>query len=434
MFGCLVPSISVYAVGDSWSSGQSYTYFENHFDDINTRLNGVIINQNQLRESFEDYLEEYRDNYNIPSGTSSNTWIGDNISGTYQNGSVGVSDLGFSQTFRQAMRDWCNAYIQTNTGYYYAYTWSTADYSLHFNDQNEFHAFISFVDEHDEDYHVLFNNMANLFILVPNDTFNGLIYYRTVNSIFYDCYIKKDWADVTNVTYNRYSYNSNSQTYIQNNDTSEWPAGFYFPLLKDIGINAPTDNMNWHEVNLNKVCYQVYKSLDALKNGSEGIQDYYVTDSYNSTISGSYNTTTSNIENTISSNNVNNYINNYYVENGEYPTPTQINIYINNYTGGSGGSGDGDDDDNNNNIWDFLDSIGDFLGHLISSLGEVLSGILSLLTDVIDLFIGENGLPNIFSQLVTYFLGFLPQEFLRLIELFVVCVLIVGIIKLIRGS
>ena len=126
MFGCLAPSISAYAVGDSWSSAQSYTYFQNNFDDINSRLNGVIINQNGLREDFEDFVDEYRNNYNIPSGTSSSTWIADNISGTYQNGSSGVSDLSFSQTFRQAMRDWCNAYLDANTGFKYGYTWPSA--------------------------------------------------------------------------------------------------------------------------------------------------------------------------------------------------------------------------------------------------------------------------------------------------------------------
>lgn len=441
MFGCLAPSISSHASGDVWSSGESYTYFQNHFEDINTRLNGVIINQNGLREDFEDFVDEYRDNYNIPSGTSSSTWIGDNITGNYQNGSSGNADLSFSSTFRQSMRDWCNAYLEANTGYWYAYSFGSADYISYFGSQDAYHQFVDILNSALSngqqvivDKYGIYDAPRGIAVLP-----SGTLFYKTsyVNSTnMYGTTPSYNWND-TIMPDKVYTWSSSAAQYTEGTP-SNW-YNYYVYFAKELSTPLPSSNGTAYNccVSVNRSTYIIYKNKDSLQNGSEGIQDYYVTDSYNSSINGSYNTTTSNVENTINSNNVNNYINNYYVENGNYPSPNQINIYINqhiNEGSGGGGSGGDNDDDNNNNIWDFLNGIGEFLGNLISSLGEVLTGILSLLTDVIDLFIGEDGLPNIFSQLVSYYLGFLPQEFLSLIELFVVCVLIVGIIKLIRGS
>lgn len=433
MFGCLVPSISVYAVGDSWTPAQSYTYFQNQFDDINTRLNGIIINQNNLEQDFEDFLQEYRDNYNISSGTSSSTWIGDNINGTYQNGSSGVSDLSFSQTFRQAMRDWINAYIQTNTGFTYVWSTGSSAFLNGINNQTQFHEFLDLLNDNSDKLALAYNGAPYVWIaqqdlqLVRSSKINGT--YQNVN-VYYN------WESA-NSLFDKYTWNSNSQTY-ELTDQGVSPGNQRCVRLSP---NEAEQTSYTPIVQLNAGQLIMYNTFDSMKAGTEGVQEYYVTDSYNSSISGSYNTTTNNIENTIGSNNINNYINNYYVENGKYPTSGEVNVYITNNINNGGGNNNGggddnnnNDDDNNNNIWDFLGSIGDFLGHLISSLGSVLSGILSLLTDVIDLFIGEDGIPNVFSQLVSYYLSFLPTEFLRLIELFVVCSLIIGVIKLIRGS
>lgn len=49
------------------------------------------------------------------------------------------------------------------------------------------------------------------------------------------------------------------------------------------------------------------------------------------------------------------------------------------------------------------------------------------------MFIGENGLPNVIGQLISYFLPFLPDWVPTLIGLSVVLALILGVIKLIRG-
>ena len=280
MFGCLVPSISAYAVGDSWSSGQSYTYFQNNFDDINTRLNGVIINQNQLRESFEDFLEEYRDDYNIPSGTSNSTWIGDNISGTYQNGSSGVSDLAFSETFRQAMRDWCNTYIETNTGFVYGFSSSSAQYLQQFSDQDKFHAWLDVLNANQGKI-IITSSSSSLRVLDGNVQFVADSYESSYGSYNTSLYVNWQQSDIS---YTEYVWNGSTyvSTEYSNFGSGRINVSKIVPMSSGL-ISFYSPNL----VSLNTLQVQLYKSTDAMRNGTEGVQDYYVTDSYNSSISGS---------------------------------------------------------------------------------------------------------------------------------------------------
>lgn len=434
MFGCLVPSISVHASGDVWSSGESYNYFQNHFEDINTRLNGVIINQNGLREDFEDFVDEYRDNYNISSGTSSSTWIGDNISGTYQNGSSGVADLGFSETFRQAMRDWCNTYLEANVGYYYGYSFNGANFLNTFDSQDHYHAFLDVLNNNNGKVILYSRNTDTIYVI--NDS-NIQILLKSIDNNFNYLNVAPTWnwseqiGDSSNYIVSVYNWSSSGNTYSSSN--SYLSSGRQWTLRGDANNGYINIAQNFI-ISLNTTKYIVYKSIDSLKNGSEGIQSYYTTGSYNSTISGSYNTTTSEVQNTIDSNNVNNYINNYYVENGEYPTPTQINIYINNYDGDDNGGGSGgSDDDSNNPDWDFgfLGTIGEFLAELISGLGEIVGGILSAITSIISSL--REGIPNTIGLFMEWFFPFLPTEIVALIELSILCAVILGVVRLIRG-
>lgn len=424
-----VPQISVFAVGDTWSSAQSYTYFENHFDDINTRLNGVIINQNNLERDFEDFLEEYRDNYNIPNGTSETTWIGDNISGSYQNGDTGVSDIGISQSLRQAMRDWCNAYLEANTGYYYGYTYNSSMYLSKFgNNQAQYHAFLDLLSDNEDKTIVTISlyGVNSVFIFSDNPILYVADSYSTSYNV-YNTYCYYNWNN-NSLSAEWYQYDTTNEVYTKSSDTTLDRR--LFNTRASLNTTYIGDN---NIVSFNTKQIMLYKSYQAMQNGSEGIQDYYVTDSYNSSISGSYNTTTSNIENTIGSNNVNNYINNYYVENGKYPSTQDINIYITNNINGGGNNNGGGDDTGGGSNWDFsfLGTIGSFLSELISGLGEIIGGILSALTSIITSF--REGFPNVIGSLLEYFLPFLPEEIITLISLSILFAIILGIVKIIRG-
>lgn len=429
MFGCFAPSITAYAVGDSWTSAKSYTYFENHFEDINTRLNGVIINQSRLLESFEDYLQEYRDNYNIPSGTSTQTWIGDNISGSYQNGSSGVADLSFSQTFRQAMRDWCDTYLEANTGFKYVYSFGSADMISRFDTQTQYHAFLNVLQQNEGKFIFGFASQNGYFCVLDDCLLVSQSYDSTHNVYKVKPYV--NWS-LTN-SYTLYQWNSQAGEYqVTQNYTDNGSPSMAMSYSTPFYYGAS------YCINTNRTQFIMYNSVDSMRNGSEGIQDYYtVQDSYNSIIDGSYNTTTNNISNTLNDSDVNNYINNYYVENGSYPTPNQINVYITNNidngSGGSGGSGDNGSGDNDGPNWDFgfLGTIGEFLAELISGLGEIVGGILSAITSIVSSL--REGIPNTIGLFLEWFFPFLPNEIVALIELSILCAVVLGVVRLIRG-
>ena len=189
-------------------------------------------------------------------------------------------------------------------------------------------------------------------------------------------------------------------------------------------------------------------TVEDMKNGSVGLQSYYVTDSYNTEhTTDSFNTTVSNIENSVNYQDVNNYVNNYYIQNTTYPSSQDVYNYINNYDGSGGGScggdsGSGSDDkeDDDGFDWGWLKSIGDFIKGLLNALSAVVSGILDVLTSIIDLFIGTDngdgtrtgGLPNIIGQLIAYFMPFLPSWVGTLIGFSIVLAVIIGVIRFLR--
>lgn len=183
----------------------------------------------------------------------------------------------------------------------------------------------------------------------------------------------------------------------------------------------------------------VWDSLNAMKNGSVGRKGYYISDSYNNNISGSYNTFDSSNSNNVSYGDVTNYINNYYNQNGEYPTQPVINIYINNNiptgdggggsAGGSGGGSGGSGSDSS--IWDFLSRLGEVLSGLISNLGNMLTSLIESIVTIINDVVGK--IPTVFNGLLEIVYGGLPEEIRALIVLGITTMVIYGIIKVIRG-
>lgn len=451
---CLVSPLPVYAVGNSWSDLAKSSYFDNHFGQINNKLNGVLYNTDDIKQSFDNFLDEYRSNNNI-SGSNSQ-FIADNMTINYQEGDSGDSDVSISQTLREVSRQWSDTY-KSSLGFDYFYTFSSALYNGYFTG-DKLTSFIYFVDSHDEDYWVLFSTRDNnAFVLIPKENADNFV-IRSYNQSYplYDCFWYKGTTQLSNVVCNKYLYNEQSSSWVETQNTiTLFQTNQAYPFLQYAGvINENINTVGYAPVTLNSQAVLVYKNVNSLINGNHGEQDYYVSDSYNSAISGSYNTTTNEIDNSVTSTDVNTYISNYYTDNGSYPTPNQITIYINNYVPSTpepsptptppiddGGGGDGG---NSPSIWDLLQKVVDFLSRiigliasflagLVDSLGDVVEGIINILETITNLFIGENGLPNVFSQLITYFLGFIPSEFLMLIELFITCAIILGIVRLIRG-
>lgn len=439
------PSLNVHAVGSSWGELATSSYFDNHFGQINNKLNGVLYNTDDIKQSFDDFLDEYRSNNNI-SGSNSQ-FIADHMTINYQEGDSGNSDVSIDQTLRQVSRQWSDTYKST-LGYDYYYTFSTSIFSELFSG-DKLRAFISFVETYEDDYYVMFSPRDNnAFCLIPKSYADNFVKDSYNNGYpLYDCYWYSGNTQVSPYQATRYLYNDQNSVWV----STQYTHTFFdsgeerYPFLQYAGVCNQVDSLNYCPVTLNSQSILVYQTTNALNAGNHGEQEYYVSDSYNSTISGSYNTTTNEIDNSVTNTDVNTYISNYYTDNGSYPTPNQITIYINTYEPSPSptptptpdpnpGGGDDDDDDNNSNIFDFLERIGDVIAGLISALGEVLASLFEVLGGIIDMFIGPNGIPNIIGQLLGYFLGdFFPPELLTLFELFIVLGVIYGIIRLIRG-
>lgn len=255
-------------------------------------------------------------------------------------------------------------------------------------------------------------------------------------------------------------------------------------------------------------CILVWRSLADFKNSTLGRPSYYVNNTvYNSwkNSTGDYTINTDN-SNHATYGDVNTYVDDHHTETGTYPSPEEINVYIENKPaptpeptptptpdnpsgGGSGsgstvsGNGSGGNNsatataqggqggqasanneginitiNNNHNInlgggkglsgntvsgngsgssggiggiFDFLSQIGDFLGSLIKNIGNVLADIVTGIGSVIGSLL--QGIPTVFNDFLGGVLGWLPPELKALITLSISAMIIVGLIKLLRG-
>lgn len=228
---------------------------------------------------------------------------------------------------------------------------------------------------------------------------------------------------------------------------------------------------------------KVYKTLADLKAGSVGYNAYYTNNSvYNdwSSSTGDYTVTTSNY-NPVSYGDITNYIDSFNTENGGYPNLPDINNFIENFIpegtnptptpnpdnpSGGGGSSNATATANNEgihitvnnnhninfggsslsgntvsgngtggsgtigNIFDWLGHLGQVIGNFIKSAGEmiveVIQGISEAVTGILET------IPNIFTPLIEFVFGGLPEEVQHLITLGMTCILLVGVIQMIR--
>lgn len=449
-----IPCFSCFAQGNEWTLEQKIRFFGNGIYKIFTDISGVLLpsglNGSDLQTDFQAYVLNHDV---IQDNMSYDEWIAHEIGISYQNGDNGEADVVYSPLFQNTVNNYVAYWLSENNEPYYVYSWGTSELENICSDTVQYSQLTNFIREHDDSIIRIplissYSYRAERIYVysdIPSEYF--WVFASNVNNI--ECINVSAYSNLINNfqrTVTEYRYDRSSNTYILNNTSSSnngvsgtFKLNSYLPLHYQ-GVDV--QHLSGHYIFVDSVAtqYIVYKSTSQLNNVTQGVQNYYVTDSYNTNnfqnsnnITDSYNTTVSNVNNTVTYSNVADYVNNYYVENNSYPTINNVYNYINNYVpptdgGGGGSGGSGSDFD-----WSFLGTIGEFLGGLIEGVGNVLSGILSTLTDVIDMFIGENGLPNVISQLISYFLPFLPEWVPTLIGFSVVLALILGIIKLIRG-
>lgn len=439
----LLPCISVYAQGNAWTAEEKVRYVGNAFYKIFTDISGVLVpsglNGSDLQRDFQAYV---LNSDVIQDNMTYDEWIASEIGIIYQNGSSGNADITYSPTFQNTINNFAHDWIEENEGYLYGYSWSCSAFISYYKNQAYYDSFLSKIRELDNSLCVATgyygDSNSGYYVSYINEYFDNPSFVLISNNGEYYLKLFSNWSD-RNINYRTWTFNDRTNTWTSSDDLVANNVSIYLSMTDSPAISS----MNPYNVNkvvdVNSSQYIIYKSFSGLQNSTLGVQSYYVTDSFNSnwqdnSITDSYNTTTTAVNNTISYQDVSNYVNNYYVENNSYPTSNTVYNYINNYVPPDNGGSGGDNGGGGSNIFDFLGTIGDFLGNLIQGIGNVISGILSALTDVIDMFIGENGLPNVIGQLISYFLPFLPEWVPTVIGLSVTLALLIGIVKLIRGS
>lgn len=345
------------------------------------------------------------------------------------------------------------------------------------------------VTQQGKSYFVSFNkDIEYAFVYWKPYSGQGINYYDV------SCWNFNTWNQLNPLSNNDFSifeYDNNTQEFI---DAESINLGYnttnqLFGVEPSTNLSYLAGNYNYFlSKNGNKV-YKMYATIDDMKSGSVGQQRYYVSDSYNDfsqVTTGSYNTT--NDSHNITYGDITTYINKYYDDNGTNPNPTEIYIYINNNipdsdpsnpdnpsggnggTGGSGGNATATATANNgnvnvtinnnpsitlglptlsgngvsgntvsgngisggvDNIFGFISYLGQVLGNLIKNVGNALVDLVEGIAEIIASIF--EAIPNVFNDFMTGVFGWLPAELRALIVLAISAMLIVGIIKLIRG-
>lgn len=431
-----LPCMYSYAQGSEWTSSEKTRFFAEGFYKIVTDICGLILptglgGQN-LQQDYQNYV---LNNDWIQSNMTYDEWIASQISGAYVNGSSGNSDVTFSADLQNSLIAWANNYTDS-ANFTFIYSGGNQIVRNSYSNDNQYNNTISFINTHDDD--LILCNYDNR-IYVGNNTPDYFVkssYSSDPGRPSFYCQPFKNGSSIS-ITYTVYSLNYG------NNEWSVYGTEYDRQIFafKEPTTTYPYSMNSWGFLTDSNITqYICYDSAQDAQNSNISNLSYYVTDSFktyneNSLVTNDYSTTTNSINNSISYGDVQNYANNYYVENNSYPTTNNVFNYINTYVPPDNGGDNGDDNGGGgSNIFDFLGTIGEFLGNLIEGIGNVLSGILSAITDVIDMFIGENGLPNVIGELISYFLPFLPDWIPTVIGLSVMLALLIGIVKLIRGS
>lgn len=191
---------------------------------------------------------------------------------------------------------------------------------------------------------------------------------------------------------------------------------------------------------------KVYKTLDAIKSASVNKVNYYINGSV-------YNSYDSSVDNSIT---YNARVNNGYIYNTidnsvtSGMTEAEVQALIvsileqlnNGSSGGSGDSGNGGSDSGESGsggsgILDFvggLGSLGNTLLSLIGNIIEIASGFIKQLGDIITgLTTGLQSATGQVGEMIASFFPFIPPEIISAITLGIVAIILIAVIKQIKG-
>lgn len=454
IFGCL----TVRAHADE----NVVQWFTDNFSDAVSAIGGAIW------DSTTECWNAWKRILGLDTDEEVEQYINDNVFLTGHTG--GGYDVRFTTQFVDDMQNFVDEYKGDFENYVYGYTTDIRRYVNFFTNRSQYQAVVNLVREHGLMFLTAYDTYSfknttgngkigfveggNQCLMLSETSSAGVYCFVTgytstdlTNGVLVNCKpYKQSWEDFSPYTGNwkTYAFMNNSDTSLSDITSLEWSYPSY--------TKRPYDNTNylytrdWSTVTGNIGPYYdrsvpvtygikeyiVFRSADYMRSYSVGNLPYYqVPQNPNLTYTnGSYNITSTQLDNSISYGNVTSYVDSNNVSSYE----TVIN-YINNYYGSGGGSGSGGSgsgDSGSDIDWGWLGRIGEVIGGLISALGNIVAGIIDAISELITSV--TEGIPNVFGQLMEWLFPFLPDYLISLLSLTIMAVVIVSLVKLLRGK
>ena len=330
---------------------------------------GYIVNPALLGSDLARLYNYLRNNHllGLDENSSDQDCIDAYLRTFKQNVNVNSNNVIISDSFNTVNKGMQNVW-SGHEGYFYLYSASLMGSLNYFSSGDMYNAYRQLVNQYQSNYYCLIyegNNTARVIMFKMKPDLVGLWDGSINNPDAYGFrfYSLNGWSpyQFSSDEALRFEYDSNSKTFVSL-PIENWPytkgsASWAMPAPGSVWNVSVPSNAYHVFLNNNNSVIKVYKTLTDLQNGSQGVQPFYVTNTWNTynNLSGDYTLTNSNVNN-ISYDNVGNYINDSYNTNGSYPDSQDIQIYIDNNIpvveptptptpipggGGSGGSGSG---------------------------------------------------------------------------------------------
>lgn len=458
-------------IADKFTKSKSKEMFANVFGYIGSDAEDYYLKIYQVAKE-KDGLKEV-----ITSADGFNAWFASQFG--YSNfekknpnrGIVnGIADLDFdislSSELKEVMQDVVDKEV-ADSEVYYCYSTDINYQATEFSNGNTFNNFKKFVIENQDKYSIFtttsYNTSSssyiNLFCLPKSFTLKYIFSSSADKTSFLN---GSDYVRIT--FFDSVSWALNSKPYVEpdkwegikgyridDSGVTELECNSKFPSSSGTYGNSkvscskmPNKSLVNH-VWVTSGCVEegvIYNDADSVKELVSGMPSFFTTSQFGQEPLNSV--SASDLSGVgINYGSVSSYINNYYGENGKYPSNTDIQKYIddilerlkNDKSNDSGinssGNGGNGSTSSGSNVWDWLGGVGEFLGGLIGALGEAILGLLNGIKDFIYTLIAD--VPSIFSEFMQVFFSWLPSEITALLGLSVAAMIIYGIIKLIRG-
>lgn len=412
------------------------------------RTTGLIVSSSRFLNMFP--IATLKDMLNIPAGTSLKDYVNEHID-------KGDDDApGMDSQLNDDVKTISNYYL-ANCQYFIGYTFNVYDednYSL--LGQSRVDAISEYVSEFQDEYYCVFWNNLTSSVIVPKNN-NYLNYFN--NNIYTDLRVRHLYAPGEETVVYFRSFSLVGNTYVEGQPYSQALTGIRVGDSTHADMGVINGAFILTSRSSDEVPILLYNSdSDVIYQQTNNLPFYYNRNSWHSftSSSGDYTFSPTNI-NTVDYGDITEYITEYKDDhNGLPPTLGDININIdnennNNISGdggsgdggsGDGGSGDGGSGDGIGDIFGWLKGLGSAIASLIKGIGEFLTEIIAGLTEALTKLIGgisdliisvTETIPSVYMEFLRACFGWMPDEWVGLFGAAVLVMVLVGIIKIIRG-